>query len=306
MVVVSVPDAELADRVRRAVGEVARVLVWDTSAPVRGLDEVTVFVPPYTPTPVSSATLDLLPKLEVIQLLTAGYDGWAGVRPPTAVVCNAVGVHGVSTAELAVALLLATARDLPKYGADQRAQVTHKRVRVGLTERPVMVLGAGDIGARVAASLRPLGASVTLVGRTPRDGVRSIEDLPELLSEHRALVIAIPLTERTRGLIGRQQLAALPDGAIVVNVARGPIIDTDALVAEVNTGRLTAALDVTDPEPLPPGHPLWSAPGVLLTPHVGGGTRDWPARAAQLIADQLALLARGRAPEHIVLSPVRS
>lgn len=304
MLVVSVPEAAFAERVRRAVGERARVLLWDTPSPSSGIADTTVFVPPYTPNPASAHTLAQLPKLEVIQLLTAGYDGWEQVRPPGVTVCNAVGVHGVSTAELAVALLLTSVRQLPEYLADQHAQVSRKRERIGLTERPVLALGAGDIGQRVAASLRPLGASVTLVARTERAGVRAIRELPAILPEHRAVVIAIPLTDATRGLIGPAELAALPDGAIVVNVARGAIVDTDALLAEVAKARLKAALDVTEPEPLPAGHPLWSAPGVILTPHVGGGTRDWPERAAQLVADQLALLADGRAPEHIVLRPV--
>jgi phosphoglycerate dehydrogenase-like enzyme len=149
--------------------------------------------------------------------------------------------------------------------------------------------------------LAPLGAAVTLVGRTARDGVRGIAELPDLLPHHRVLVIATPLTTQTRGLIGRAELAALPDGSIVVNIARGAILDTDALVAELLSGRLRAGLDVTDPEPLPPQHPLWAAPNLILTPHMGGGTRDWPVRAAALIAEQVRRLAVGDEPAHVVL-----
>jgi phosphoglycerate dehydrogenase-like enzyme len=197
-------------------------------------------------------------------------------------------------------LLLASSRDLLGHAADQRLGVSPSRPRIGLSELPVLVLGAGDIGRRVADSLRPLGATVTLVGRTARDDVHGIDELSSLLVSHRVLVIAAPLTNATRGLIGPAELAAMPDDSIVVNVARGAIVDTDALALELIAGRLRAGLDVTDPEPLPKDHPLRAAPGTILTPHIGGGTRDWPVRAARLIADQLVRISTGIPLRYIV------
>jgi phosphoglycerate dehydrogenase-like enzyme len=157
----------------------------------------------------------------------------------------------------------------------------------------VLVLGAGDIARHVAAALRVFDADVTLVGRTQREDVRTLAELPQLLPSAHAVVIAVPLTEQTSGLVDAGFLAALPDGAMVVNVARGRIVDTDALLAELERGRLSAFLDVTEPEPLPPGHPLWHAPNVLITPHVGGGTTGWRRRGYRLVREQLRRFAAG-------------
>ena len=293
----------LADKVMElADARDLNVLIWDGSGPPpSGIEKATFFVPPYTPGLPRESVIRAMPALQFIQLLTVGYDGWRDLLPRDVVLCNAAGVHGVSTAELAVALLLASSRDLDHYLDKQREKVWRPEPQTGLTERPLLLLGAGDIGQRVAAAVRPLGASVTMVGRHVREGVRGIDELHELLPLHRALVIAVPLTDETRGLIGRAELASLPDGSIVVNVARGPILDLDALLPELMSRRLRAGLDVTDPEPLPSDHPLWDAPNLFITPHVGGGTRDWRDRAARLIADQLARMRSGSALAHVVM-----
>jgi phosphoglycerate dehydrogenase-like enzyme len=202
-------------------------------------------------------------------------------------------VHGASTAELAIAGLLATLRELPRF---ERQRHEHRWERVdteGVTGRRVLVVGAGDIGWRVAAALRPLDAQVTLVARTAREGVQPIADLPQLLPAHDVVVLAVPLTPDTRHLVDAAFLAALPDGAVLVNVARGAVVDTDALLAELQRRRLFAFLDVTDPEPLPAEHPLWDAPNLLLTPHVGGGTRNWQRRAYGLVREQLVRYLAG-------------
>jgi phosphoglycerate dehydrogenase-like enzyme len=108
------------------------------------------------------------------------------------------------------------------------------------------------------------------------------------------------LTDETRGLVDKDFLAAMPDGALLVNGARGPVADTDALLAELRSGRLRAAVDVTDPEPLPAGHPLWEAPGLLLTPHVGGSVPAAMRRAFRVMREQLAYYARGEEPPNVV------
>jgi phosphoglycerate dehydrogenase-like enzyme len=165
---------------------------------------------------------------------------------------------------------------------------------------PVVVLGAGDIARRVAAALRVFDASVTLVARTARADVRTLADLPGLLPATRVVVVALPLTDQTRGLVDAAFLAALPAGAVVVNVARGAIVDTGALLAELERRRLSAFLDVTDPEPLPPDHPLWAAPNVLITPHVGGGTSGWQRRGYRLVREQLRRYAAGEALLNVI------
>ena len=151
----------------------------------------------------------------------------------------------------------------------------------------MLVIGAGDIGRRIATACSAFDAEITLVARTERDGIRTFADLPELLPAHNVVVIAVPHTEATDKLVDTEFLAAMPDGALLVNIARGGIVDTAALLAELTGRRLHAFLDVTDPEPLPADHPLWDAPNLLLTPHVGGGTRGWPRRAYRVVRDQI-------------------
>jgi phosphoglycerate dehydrogenase-like enzyme len=228
-----------------------------------------------------------MPRLRLVQLLSAGVEPWPSLIPPGVTLCNGRGVHGASTAELAVAGVLSALRRLPEFREQQHAHRWHRMSSDGLDGRRVLVVGAGDIGARIAAAMRPLGADVTLVARHAREGVRPVLDLPELLPSADVVVIAVPRTSETERLVDAAFLAALPDGALLANVARGEVVDTAALLAELSAGRLRAFLDVTSPEPLPPDHPLWEAPNVVITPHVGGGTRGWQARAYRLVREQL-------------------
>ena len=244
-------------------------------------------VPSYTGGPLPAATVAALPRLRVVQLLSAGFEKWLPLLPAGATLCNARGVHGASTAELAVGGLIALLRGLPRYAEQQRAASWQAHLGESLDGAAVLVLGAGDIGARVATAVTALGASATLVARTAREGIVAIDEVPALLPHQQVVVVALPHSPQTDRLVDAAFLAALPDGAALVNVARGPIVDTDALLAELQRGRLRAFLDVTDPEPLPADHPLWTAPNLLLTPHVGGGTAGWQERAAALVRRQL-------------------
>ncbi len=278
---VSLPTADAAESYGEPPDGV-EVVVWDGSgARPDGAERIGLFVGRYDAAPPAREVLGALPQLEVIQLVSAGVEPWLPVVPEGVTLCNGRGVHGASTAELAFAGLLAVLRDLPAY---QRAQGEHRWDKLdstGITGRRLLVLGAGDIGTRVRAAARAFDGEVTLVARTARDGVAALSDLPTLLPEHDAVVLALPLTTETAGLVDAGFLAAMPDGAVLVNVARGRIVDTDALLAELRARRLRAFLDVTDPEPLPAQHPLWDAPNLVLTPHVGGGTRGWEQRAYQ-------------------------
>jgi phosphoglycerate dehydrogenase-like enzyme len=293
VITASVPTPDAAEHVGSLPAEI-ELIVWDgTGERPDAAGRIEFFVGRYDAPPPPAAALAGLPKLRVVQLLSAGVERWAPLIPPGVELLNGRGVHGASTAELAVAGLLASLRELPRFEDDRRAHRWAPVVTEGVTGRRVLVLGAGDIGRRVAAALGAFDAEVTLVARRLRDGVRAMADLPELLPTQEAVVIALPLTPDTERLVDAGFLAALPDGARVVNVARGAIVDTDALLAELTSRRLHAVLDVTDPEPLPADHPLWDAPNLLLTPHVGGGTRNWEQRAYRLVREQLLRFARG-------------
>ena len=238
--------------------------------------------------------------VEVVQTLSAGVEAWLGRLPGGVSLVNGRGAHGGSTAEWAVTVLLALRRGIPGF---IRQQDQHDWTEVGspgLQGAQVLVVGAGDLGEQTRRRLDGFGCSVTLVARTARDGVRGIDELPDLLPEADAVVLVVPLTEQTRGLVDAAFLARMKDGAVLVNAARGPVVDTGALLAELQAGRLLAGLDVTDPEPLPTDHPLWDAPGLLLTPHVGGDSAGSGERAWAVARGQLLMLARGERPTNTV------
>ncbi len=241
-----------------------------------------------------------LPRLRLVQLLSAGYETWSGHVPQGVSLSTARGAHGGSTAEWVLAALLAVQRELPRFvRAQDDARWDSDRTATLLGSR-ILVLGAGDVAQQVARRLTPFEVTVTLVGRQARDGVRGMAELPELLAHHDAVVLALPHTADTAGLVDVAFLARMPDGAVLVNAARGPVVRTDALLAELVAGRLRAALDVTDPEPLPAAHPLWYAPGVLITPHVGGSVTGAFERAFAVAAEQIAAFARGVDPPNLV------
>lgn len=288
---------------REAVGDLPadiEVLVWDgTGDAPDGVERVEFFVGPYMGSAVAGA-LSAMPKLRVVQLLSAGVEPWLGLVPDGVLLCNGRGVHGASTAELAVAGMSTVLRELPRFYAGQHAHRWEPVITDGLAGKRVLVLGAGDIGQRIATAVTAFGAEVTLVARRQRVGVRVLADLPELLPRHDVVAVALPHTPETHHLVDAAFLAALPDGALLANVARGGIVDTDALLAELQNRRLHAFLDVTDPEPLPEDHPLWDAPNLVLTPHVGGGTRRWEARGYGLVREQVLRFHHGEPLANVV------
>ncbi|SHF63861.1 Phosphoglycerate dehydrogenase [Jatrophihabitans endophyticus] len=270
------------------------IVVWDgTGTAPDGAERIELFVGRYNAPPPAREALAELPVLRVVQLVSAGVEPWLPVVPDGVALCNGRGVHGSSTAELAVAGLLSLLRELPAQLDAQRDRRWERREARGLAGRRVLVLGAGDIGRRIGGVAELLDAEVTYVARTAREGVHALAELPDLLPRQQVVVVALPLTAETERLVDAAFLAALPDGAVLVNISRGRHVDTDALVAELRAERLSAFLDVTDPEPLPAGHPLWDAPGLLLTPHLGGGTSGWEQRAYRLVAEQVRRLADG-------------
>lgn len=268
--------------------------IWDGREPLPdGADRVEVLVPPWWPKDTVRDVLPSLSGLRLIQMLNAGVDWIVGSVPAGVPLCNAGDVNAVEVAEWVMAVVLSDLRELPRFDEARRAGEWRPGLTSTLRHRRVVVVGAGAIGRALVRMLEPFDADVSVVARTARDGVEPVERLGELVVDAEVLVVVAALTEGTRGLLDAGLLARLPDGALVVNVGRGPIVDTDALLAELTAGRLRAALDVTDPEPLPPGHPLWSAPNLTLTPHVGGGTTNFMANAFGLVGDQIRRLHAG-------------
>ncbi|WP_235892402.1 NAD(P)-dependent oxidoreductase [Mycolicibacterium hodleri] len=244
-----------------------------------------------------------LPHLRLVQTLNAGYEQWQPLLPAGVMLSNGRGAHGGSSAEWAVAALLTIYRDL-SYFDSQRAQgLWRPRTTETLIGKRIVVLGAGDLAVNLAARLEPFETVVTLVGQRERPGVVALADVDQLLPAADAVVAMLPENESTHHLVDAAFLGLLHDGAVVVNAGRGGAVDTDALLAELTSGRLRAALDVTDPEPLPAGHPLWSAPGLLLTPHVAGSTEGAWQRAWRVALGQLDVFADGGRPPNLVAGP---
>lgn len=273
-----------------------RVDVWDgTGDPPADLADVAFYVQPYAGGPHTVDVIKAMTGLRVVQCLTAGVEKLLPVVPQDVVLCNGRGLHDASAAEHALALVLAAQRDLPRWVRDQDAHRWQPHFTRSLADSRVMVLGYGSIGAALDERLRACEAEVVRVARTarPSDGVHAIAELRTLLPAVDVVVSVLPETDETMGILGAAELALLPDHALLVNIGRGTAVDTDALVAETASGRLRAALDVTDPEPPPPDHPLWSSANVLVTPHVAGGSATFYPRAKRLVADQLRRFADG-------------
>lgn len=266
------------------------------------------YVVPYNTGPeVAGRPLPGMARVRVIQTLSAGVDHVTPhlpLLPPGVRLCNARGVHDASTAELVLALTLASLRGIPRFVRGQDAEEWHDGFYPALADRTVLVVGYGSIGAAIEDRLAPFECETVRVARTarpsPRGPVHALSELPELLPHADVVILSTPLTEETRGLAGADFLSRMKDGALLVNVARGAVVDTKALLAELDAGRLRAALDVTDPEPLPAGHPLWHAPGVLISPHVGGSTSAFLPRAKRLLRAQLFRFVAGEPLDNVV------
>jgi phosphoglycerate dehydrogenase-like enzyme len=288
----------VADEVARRLPEATIARYEDGGHDLEGVD---FYCMPYMGNGASVAMIAKMPRLRVLQSLSSGVDNILEFVPEQVTLCNGSGLHHEeSTAELAVGLTLASLRQLPRFALDQtRRRWQHVRTD-SLDGKQVLLVGYGGMGRAIEERLAPFGARISRCSRTAREGVAPLSELPRLAADADILVVCIALAPDTCGLIGEEVLGAMPDGALVVNVARGPIVDAVALVGQLTDGRLRAALDVTDIEPLPADRPEWALPNVLITPHIGGDTFAFARRAPGFVAEQAERHVTGQPLANIV------
>jgi phosphoglycerate dehydrogenase-like enzyme len=260
--------------------------------------------------------------VKVVQSMMAGVDWITPWLPKNVTLCDGRGIHDISASEWVMAVVLATMKRLPLYrdlqakqqwrgfatkaddlaGEPGAARGQYRVLAEDLSGKSVLIVGYGSIGAAIEARMTPFGVTVVRVARSAREQpkVSAVSDLHSLLPEADVVVLIVPLTDATRGLIGAKEIALMKQDALLVNAARGPVVETDALVAALQAGRIRAGLDVTDPEPLPPGHPLWTAPNCLITPHIGGSTPEFIHRAFRFGAEQVRRFVAGEKLENVV------
>lgn len=298
---VALPDQKLLDALEATAG--VELLLWDLTGPAPE-GRIDLLVPPYMGKPGALAALEGV-DVGLVQSQSIGYDGVADVLPDGCLFANAAGVHETSTAELALGMMIASQRGLADFARNQASGTWDNSQRPSLADRRVLLVGYGGVGKAIEARLLPFETEVTRMASREREDaggkIYGIDSLYEQLPLNEIVVVSVPLSEQTRQLVDAKFLAAMRDGALLVNVARGPVADTDALLAETSSGRLRAALDVTDPEPLPADHPLWTMPGVLITPHVGGASSAMFPRMVRLVKRQIGLMLEGKEPVNVVL-----
>ena len=266
------------------------------------LSEVTFYVPTYMGGRPALELTKKMPNLKILQVPNAGYDDAMEFLRPGITLCNGRGIHDDSTAELAVGLTIASLRGFATFVRDQDKGEWVNKNYDSINDRKIGIVGFGSIGSTIARMLSGFSVEIVAFTQSGRDNTIAITDLDKHLPSLDVVILILPLTKESKHLFDARRLALMKDGALLVNVARGPIVDTDALVKELNSGRITAGLDVTDPEPLPKGHPLWSAKGVLISPHVGGNSSAFEKRARRLIESQLNLLAQGKPLNNIIVA----
>jgi phosphoglycerate dehydrogenase-like enzyme len=299
-VLIWVPTQPVADMLAGLDDAAVEVVAPDGAALPPSAAEVEFYVPPFFPEPPALAAMSAMPRLRVVQTLTAGFDRVRPHVPAGALLCNARGAHDASTAEWVVGAVIAALRQFPYFATEQAAGRWSYRFTGTLAGTTVLIVGYGSIGQAVERRLDGFEVRVRRVARTARDGVSATGDLPRLLPDADVVILLAPATAETRGMVDAAFLAKMKDGALLVNAARGSLVVTDDLVAEVSTGRLAAALDVTDPEPLPPGHPLWALPNVFITPHVGASTPYSLQEANRLVRAQAERYLAGQPLANVI------
>jgi phosphoglycerate dehydrogenase-like enzyme len=300
-VVIWVPEQPVADMLAGLDGATVEVVTPDGSGLPASAAEVEFYVPPFFPAPPALTAMAWMPRLRVVQTLTAGFDRVRPHVPPGAMLCNARGAHDASTAEWVVGAAIAALRQFSYFATEQAAGRWSYRFTGTLAGTTVLIVGYGSIGQAVERRLAGFDVQVRRVARSVREGVVAITELPGLLPGADVVILLAPVTRETRGMVDAAFLARMKDGALLINAARGGLVVTDDLLTAVSTGRLAAALDVTDPEPLPPGHPLWSLPNVFITPHVAASTPYSMLEANRLVRAQAERYLTGQPLENVII-----
>ena len=306
--VVSFPSDELLEAVG-PLPEGIRAGIWDFEGDPVGvrIDEIDAAIFPYMANISMLKGVRRAGNLQLVQTQTTGFDGVHELVGPGVAVATAAGVHAAATAELAVGLALASLRGIGESVRDQANNHWEPKRWPGLADRKVAIVGVGGIGEEIRKRLDPFEVELSRFGSRARTDVHgdilAVGDLLQHAKDIEVLILIVPHNAGTHHLVGAELLAALPDGAVVVNVARGPVVDTDALVAELRTGRIRCASDVFDPEPLPQDHPIWQLPNALVVPHNGGNTEAFVPRMTALLKRQLEAWSRGGVPENLVQAP---
>ena len=265
------------------------------------LSEIEFYVPTYMTGKKGLEYSTGMSNLKYLQMPNAGYEDALAYVKPGMTLCNATGVHDDSTAELAVALALASRRGFGEFARDQAASQWNHRRFPSFSDSKIGIIGFGSIGQTVAKNLSGFAVEIFPFSKSGRDGSYKIDELEDHLPHLDIVILILPLNDESKHLFNARRLALMKDGALIVNVARGAIIDTDALLKELNSGRLHAALDVTDPEPLPSDHPLWKAKNVIIVPHVGGDSTAFESRGRKLVSTQLELLVSGKPLRNVII-----
>jgi phosphoglycerate dehydrogenase-like enzyme len=266
------------------------------------LSEITFYVPTYMGGRPALELTKKMNNLKVLQMPNAGYDDAIEYVREGITLCNGKSIHDDSTAELAVGLTIASLRGIPDFVRNQDKSAWVHVKNQSINDKKIGIIGFGSIGSTIAKMLSGFSVEIIPFTQSGRDNTIAISNLDKHLPTLDVVILILPLTAESKHLFNAQRLSLMKAGSLLVNVARGPIVDTDALVKELNSGRITAALDVTDPEPLPSDHPLWKAKGVLISPHVGGNTSAFEKRARRLIESQLQLLAEGKSLNNVIVA----
>lgn len=303
MITIALPDQKMHARLAPQLPDV-NLIVWSAAdgAPAQHVD---LAVLGYLGKPSELAEFAGM-DVAALQSQSLGYDGVADQLPAGISYSNAVGVHEASTAELAVGLIIAEQRAFPEHYRNQQTGAWDQHELIGVAGTTVVIIGAGGVGNQIADKLVPFEANVVRVARNgrkdERGAIQPMDALPALLAQADVVAIAVPLSDATTGLVDAEFLATMKPSALLVNVSRGKVVDTEALIAAASAGHVRAALDVTDPEPLPADHALWSTPGITITPHIGGYTSAMHSRVDAVVRDQARRLVAGEPLANVAIA----
>jgi len=284
----------------------------------------------WIPDPYPTRAMRAWPRRRGVKLIISMLAGTEWIPPlagPHVTICNAQGAHNVATAEWVMAAILAMLKYFPLYLDVQKSGIWKRRFDAAahytaitgdtrplhppamleeLAGKRVLLVGYGEIGKEIERMLAPFRVELTRVARNARlkPTVHSAVEIDALIPSADIIVLIVPATDETRGLIGAAQFALMRQGALLVNAARGPVVNTDALIEALSAGKVRAAIDVTDPEPLPEGHPLWSCPNLLITPHVAASSPQFAPNALRGVAGELRRYINGEPLRNVVQQAV--